>query len=97
MGDLKSNCKNCASSWIKFLLIIGGICQPDASLMDCEKGSTIRRMEAGQTLTGVCEDLKIAKGVISRIWKWFKDTGNVHRQPGEGRKHATTMIAKRNM
>ena len=47
-------------------------------------------MEAGQTLTGVCKDLKIAKSVMSRIWKRFKDTGDVHRQAGQGRKRATT-------
>ena len=73
-------------------------------LTDCEKWRAIGRMEAGQTLTQVCKDLKVAKSVMSRIWKRFKDTGDVCRKPGQGRKRATTdsqdrylaTIAKRN-
>lgn len=73
-------------------------------LTDFEKGLAIGRMEAGQTLTTACEHLKIAKSVMSRIYKRYKKTGNVRRQPGQGRKRATTdsqdrylaTIAKRN-
>lgn len=34
----------------------------------------------------VCKDLKIAKSVMPKIWNWFKDTVNVHRQSGQGKK-----------
>lgn len=41
-------------------------------LTDCKKWRATGKMEAGQMLTGVCKDSKIAKSFLSRIWNAIK-------------------------
>lgn len=94
-GDLK----DCIGNQETFSLVVGKIYCPE-HIWSIVRNSALGRMEAGQTLTEVCK----AKSVRSGIWKWFKDTGNVRRQSGHDKKHATTdfqdcnlaTIAKRN-
>ncbi|KAJ4441005.1 hypothetical protein ANN_10854 [Periplaneta americana] len=42
------------------------------------KGRIIGRLEAGQTQTEVFSN---AESVISRLWRWFEDTGDVRHMP----------------
>ncbi|KAJ4449968.1 hypothetical protein ANN_01375 [Periplaneta americana] len=49
------------------------------------KGRIIGRLEADQIQTEVSRALNLAQSVISRLWRRFKDTGDVRHMPVQGR------------
>ncbi|GFY19053.1 cubilin [Trichonephila clavipes] len=67
-------------------------------------GRIIGRLESGRKPLEVSEDFGITQSVISRLWRRFRDDGNVSRCYSTGHSQVTTpneerylaVIAKRN-
>ncbi|GFV72459.1 HTH_Tnp_Tc3_2 domain-containing protein [Trichonephila clavipes] len=48
----------------------------------------IGRLESGQTQRSVADAVGVARSVVARLWNRFRETGNVRRRPGAGRRGA---------
>ncbi|GFS79527.1 transposable element Tc1 transposase [Trichonephila clavipes] len=59
-------------------------------LTDSEAWRVVGKLEGGQTQAEVAQAIRVSQSVISRIWNRFLETGSAGRNPGQGRRRATT-------